>query len=1126
MRHITTTTLRGLALRSTATAALIGALSFTATAQVSISDDTSEQILTSTAGADGTADDVTIDTGATVTVDSDRAGVVLDSDNALSLEGTVVSENVDGSTGVELQGGENRSYTQTGSIALTEDYTATDTDDDPFVDGPFAEGEGRTGILISGASPFQGNIELAEGSSISVEGNNSYAINLANTPMMTEGLTGDLLTAGQINVLGDNSIGINVASNVTGNLENQGAIGIRGIGSEAYVVTGDIQGGFVNNGNISSSGFRFNNRPTFAGDDASGREDLTAEDLGEAGSAIRIQGDVSQGIFLNQTFVAVVDADGEPVLDDDGEATFALSASSIVSQFGSAPAVLINGDGDPIAVGLVAEITDPTDADFDSELQYGFINQGSVSASGIYDDFDTTAVSVSNVTFAGGISNSGTLSATSFRGATETDLTDGQGVARVLVLGDQAIADEINNSGIILANVSEAIDEVYFDRENIIAPRELLAVGVDIGPGASVSELVNSGTISAIITGRDGTAVAVRDTSGSLRMISNTGAIVALGQTSDSLEIEDIDFDLIAIDLSAATEGVTFTQSQNPDSTAAPLVNGDILFGSGDDGLIATAGTILSNVDFGGGNDTLSLSGGSLLSGAVRNTDSLSLSVTEGSTLSLLSADTIQVSDALVDSTSVFRPVIDGETGTASTLESTGDITFEAGAEINPILNSIVGADTLSYTLATAGNLTIGDLTSLGAGESPFLYNSTLSLADDNTLVVTLDLRNPTTSVADGGLGLDQVQAAAFGQVVDGTFQNGAVIQALSSTAALGNAFSNITEAEDFYSAYNQVLPEFSGAAHQFVLANVDGAVGAVGNHLDATRRSPDKPGGAWIQEFFYFADREKAGLSEQYRGEGFGFAGGLDKSFGPFHAVGVNLGFASTEVEDVGGIDDPLDVRTYQIGTYAGFESNGFNVDVFGGVGLNEFEQTRRVSVGAFGGSTEAEWEGIHVNGSVRAGYTLPISEKLWARPTLSVDYLSLNETGYTETGTQGVRLRVDGRTTETAAATAMLNVGAKFQGKRTWIRPSVRVGYRNEFISDPTETAFRFQGLQNATGEFFDSELARLRGFDLADEGVIVGFTVAAGSQYSSIGFDFDSDIRDGFIRHTGRVVIRLLF
>ena len=260
MRHFKT-----LALRSSATLALLGALSFTAQAQVSITEDTSEQILTSTAGGGGTADDVTVDTGVTVTVDSDRAGIIVDSDNDLVLDGGISAENIDGATGVELQGGNEGSYTQTGSISLVEDFVQEDTDDDPFLDGGVAVGEGRTGILISGASPFQGNVELAEGSLINIEGNDSFGINLANTPMTTEGLTGDLTTAGQISVTGDRSVGVNLASNITGNVTNSGVVNAEGAGAQGIAVSGDIDGGFSSSGVIAATGFRFDTRPAFSG---------------------------------------------------------------------------------------------------------------------------------------------------------------------------------------------------------------------------------------------------------------------------------------------------------------------------------------------------------------------------------------------------------------------------------------------------------------------------------------------------------------------------------------------------------------------------------------------------------------------------------------------------------------------------------------------------------------------------------------------------------------------------------------------------------------------------------------------------------------------------------------------
>ena len=1130
MRHFKTFTLR-----SSATLALLGALSFTAQAQVTITEDTSEQILTSTAGDEGTPADVTVETGVTVTVDSDRSGIILDSDNALVLDGEVRADDIDGATGVELQGGNEGSYTQTGSISILEDFSQTNSDDDPFLDGGVAEGEGRTGILISGASPFQGNVELAAGSLISIEGNDSFGINLANTPMTTQGLTGNLTTGGQINVIGDRSVGVNLASNVVGDVSNTGIVEVTGEGSQGFVVSGDIDGGFSSSGRIAANAFRFTTRPGFTGgDETTGREDLGAEDLQQSGPVLEISGNVTEGVFLNQTFEPSLDADGNPVVDEDGNPISVLTGASSIAQLGSAPAILIGGDGSPITIGLVAPITDPADPDFDENLQYGFINQGSVSTSGLFDDFDATAVSFSNVTLEGGVRNQGSITANTFRSANPTELTDGSAVARVLVFGDQAIADEINNSGAILATVSEAVDEVFFDQTNIIPPRELLAVAVDIGEGANVGELVNSGAISAVLIGREGTAVAIRDASGTVTRLNNTGAISTIGSSSDTLGVEETNFDLIAVDFSAATDSIEINQSQNPDSTNIPLIIGDILLGSGDDSVTSSAGIITGAIDFGGGNDTLALSGGTVFAGEIRNTDSLNLSITEGSSLSLATAENIQVNEAFVDSTSTFRPVINGATGEASTLISDGNITFEEGATISPIFDSIIGTDQLTYTLVNAGNLSVGDLDSLDGSldsldgnSSSFLFDTDLSFGiDPNTLIITVDLRDPTASIENGGLGLDPVQAAAFGTFVDGQLQSGPVLEALAVTPGLSNAFSNISDASEFNAALNQVLPEFSGAAKQFILANVDGAVGAVGSHLDTARRSVERPGGAWLEEFFYFADRELAGSSEQYRGDGFGFTGGIDTEFGPFHAVGVSVGFASTEVEDVIGLDEPLDVITYQAGAYAGLAAKGFNLDLYAGGGISDFEQNRLVSIGDFIGGAQGEWQGVHANASLRAGYEFAVNDKYWVKPSLSLDYLYLNEDGRTETGTDGIRLRVDGRNSDTASATALLDFGTTIQGKRTWIRPSLRVGYRNEFISDPVETAFRFQGLSDSEGNVFDSEIARLRSFAFPDEGILLGFTVAAGSKYSSIGFDFDSDIRDGFIRHTGRIVIRLLF
>lgn len=1074
----------------------------TAFAQVDITDDRETPVRTSTVGTDGAASDVTV--SGTLTTTSGPA-VVVDSDNDVTVSGTISSNNADNTTGIELQGGNSGNLTLDGPaggtarISLVEDYTPEDgPDEDTIADGAYAQGSGRTGILISGASPFAGEIHLQSDSAVTVEGNDSFGIRILDTA----GLTGNLTTGGVINMIGTNARAISAEGNVTGNISNEGTIAVRGEGASAITVAGDVTGQVSNSGTITNTGFRFSSRPNLTV-----RNLLNDDDNLQANSALQINGNVTNGVFLQEVTSTTE--------NDDGTTTTTLVRRSDITQQGSASAVLIDGNGTPIAIGRVAEITDPSAEGFDADLQYAFVNQGSVTANGTYDDINATVFEVRDATLEGGIRNLGTLQSLTHRSGDNGDpITTGEtGISRVIVLGSGAIADAINNSGIILAQSVEAGDQIYADRSNVIAPRFLSATAIDIDANANLARLVNTSQISAIITGRDGEAIAVRDRSGTLTYIENSGSISAIGSSSDAQGLQDTSFNLIALDLSANTSGVTISQiaATDEDTTddvtpADPSITGDILLGSGDDTVTASAGNISGDLSFGDGADSFTLSGGADYTGQLSDSDgNLVLAVGDGSVLTQSTTAAINTTSASFASGATFRPTLNGATGEASTLTSTGDITFAEGSSISPILTNVIDSDRTSFRILDAGgSLNLGgSLEDLPSGLSPFMYDTTYAIDpnDPNALIVTLDLR-PVSE-----LGLDSVQAASFG----------AMFQALEANTALANEFVNITEQSAFNSALNQLLPEFSAAARQFVVANVNGSTGAVATHLENARRSTDKPGGVWLQEFGYFADRDLAGLSDQYRGYGFGLSGGIDTAFGPFHTVGLNLGFASTEIEDVIGVDEPLDVMTFQLGAYAGLERGNLGVDGYVGYGFNDFESSRNVVLGDFSESAQGDWSGTHINGTLRAGYDLSFGERFWARPTVSLDYLRLSEKAYEETGATGVALAVDSRESEVGGVTAMLNFGATYMGKRTWIRPSMRVGYRHEFINEGARTNYRFVGLDTP---------ASLLAADFPDSGFIVGFSLAAGSKYSSVGFDFDSDIRDGFVRHTGRLVIRLIF
>ena len=490
---------------SALTACMLG-ISAHSAAQTAIDTETTTPLSTSSSDDTTITEDGTItltdDTGPAITLDSNND---VTNDGAITIEASGTTTGVDNATAIILQGGADRNFTNTGSVTVSDNFAPSDTDDDALLDGPFAQGSGRTGILISGASPFEGNVTLGDGSTVTVEGNNSIAINLENTPMSLGGLTGNLLNQGTINSVGNNNRVVNVAANVTGDIENQGTINSSGEGSNAFNISGDIDGGLINSGNIANNGFRSATRPAAAAG-TTGRDVFQAEDLLVAGSTIDVSGNISRGIFLDQR------------TSDTGTT---LSTSNI-QHFGSAPAIMIDGNGTPIALGTVAQITNPADPDFDEDLQFAFVNEGVLNASGLFDDFDATVFSVTEATLDGGIRNSGTLTAATF--IAPVDLQDpnrGSGQARVIVLGDQAIADSINNSGVILATASEAVDVVFADVDNPIPPRSLSAIAIDISQTATTDTIVNSGTISALLLGRDGEAVAIRDSSGTLTALSN-----------------------------------------------------------------------------------------------------------------------------------------------------------------------------------------------------------------------------------------------------------------------------------------------------------------------------------------------------------------------------------------------------------------------------------------------------------------------------------------------------------------------------------------------------------------------------------------------------------------------------
>src|SRR5690349_20521914 len=144
-----------------------------AAADVSIDTATTTPLTTSVSG------DVTVTGNGEIAVDAGETAITIDSNNDVTIQqsGDLKSADADGTRGIVIQGGTTGNVVHNGAISLLEDYTLEDADDDGDLDGRFAEGQDRVGILLQSGT-FTGDITTGASSAITVEGNNSAGIRL------------------------------------------------------------------------------------------------------------------------------------------------------------------------------------------------------------------------------------------------------------------------------------------------------------------------------------------------------------------------------------------------------------------------------------------------------------------------------------------------------------------------------------------------------------------------------------------------------------------------------------------------------------------------------------------------------------------------------------------------------------------------------------------------------------------------------------------------------------------------------------------------------------------------------------------------------------------------------------
>ena len=923
-------------------------------AETKISTATTAPVRTSTV-ANGQADHITIETAGSIAPTTAGPAVTIDSSNAVVNNGAITFTGVSGATGIQISPGVFMAVTNNGTISLQEDYTATDTDSDGDLDGPFAQGSARFGIRALAGGQVNGNI--ASAGAISIEGNDSGGVSVESR------LVGNLTVSGAVSVTGDRSVGVR-ADSVSGDVKILGSVGAVGEGSVGVQV-GQVDGALVIQNAVTVTGYRSASRLADAA-----REKLDADDLKQGGSAVRITGNVGRGLLLDRPPLDNSTTDTDE--DKDG-ITDSLESTASVAAFGAAPAIDVGG-ASPITLGAVGT----------GDYGFGFINRGSISASGVNDGITGTAVRIgSGVTVQGGIHNWGGSSI----------------VAR---------AFSAQSTSVLLTT------------------------------GANVPYLRNGGTIGAEQTGGLHDARAIVDLSGKLALVENSGVIKSVISTPTGVTQTG---KTIAIDLSANTTGATVRQRKF-DTADAPQIGGDVLFGSGNDRLELTAGTLAGTMSFGAGADALSITGGATASGRIVDTDGrLAIDVADGR-LAVSNTEVLNLTSLSLGAKGVLAVSID-PTVTSARFNVAGAATIATGAQIDLTLTGI-SRGTRSYQIVQAQSLTVGQAGATLAG-APYLYQASLR-ADAAANGLFVDVRPKTASE----LGLNRSGAQAFD----------AVFASLDKDDAIEQAFLAQKTEAGFDGLYDQMLPDHSGGVLMSAAAISSAVSSAVAQPM---RIDANSANGAWAQEVV-FNIRQDRSDAMGFKSQGFGFAAGYDMQ-GENNALGANVSFVTTDVKDRGAAaGEEISMNLFGAGLYWRLDGGPLQAAVRGGVGYAFFDGDRRLVSQTLNLRADSKWNAWMVDAYAGASYEVSLGS-LYVRPEGSLSYLRLAEDGYKEKGGgSGFNLIVDKRTGDLLTGEALLAVGWKF-GDDVFFAPEIKGGYRAKLAGGPARTTAHFEGGQEFT-------------------------------------------------------------
>jgi outer membrane autotransporter protein len=173
---------------------------------------------------------------------------------------------------------------------------------------------------------------------------------------------------------------------------------------------------------------------------------------------------------------------------------------------------------------------------------------------------------------------------------------------------------------------------------------------------------------------------------------------------------------------------------------------------------------------------------------------------------------------------------------------------------------------------------------------------------------------------------------------------------------------------------------------------------------------------------------------------------------------LGVSLGVSKADIDfDKNRGDSDIDAFIGSL--YGSWFTERYYLDASLSYGYQEYENNRNVTVGAIHRNANSDHDGSIFSGYLEGGYNVSFGRWMLG-PFASLNYLYLDEDGFTESGAGSLDLSVDDRQTDALFSQLGTVVAGRLAYENFELMPEVRLAWKYDFDIDDQVITSAFAG------------------------------------------------------------------